>query len=150
MLRSGRASGSSDALPRARLIEQTGQVRMQNLEAFGTEGRVGRVPVVGGLAEVPELVCKPNQAFEPLVEKCPGLLAIGRGGIRFGQVLRQDAGLADLTETVDIAAEDVHALGKVLHRCICQGRGRPSSEEHTSELQSLMRISYDVFCLKKK
>src|SRR3546814_2728963 len=26
----------------------------------------------------------------------------------------------------------------------------PSSEEHTSELQSLMRISYAVFCLKKK
>src|SRR3546814_2953781 len=24
------------------------------------------------------------------------------------------------------------------------------SEEHTSELQSIMRISYDVFCLKKK
>src|SRR3546814_7166892 len=30
----------------------------------------------------------------------------------------------------------------------CAGRGR--SEEHTSELQSLMRISYAVFCLKKK
>src|SRR3546814_2718760 len=28
------------------------------------------------------------------------------------------------------------------------GQGR--SEEHTSELQSLMRISYAVFCLKKK
>src|SRR3546814_10596309 len=29
--------------------------------------------------------------------------------------------------------------------------GRPArSEEHTSELQSLMRISYAVFCLKKK
>src|SRR3546814_10002976 len=27
---------------------------------------------------------------------------------------------------------------------------RPRSEEHTSELQSLMRISYAVFCLKKK
>src|SRR3546814_9049069 len=26
---------------------------------------------------------------------------------------------------------------------------RPRSEEHTSELQSLMRISYAVFCLKK-
>src|SRR3546814_6818410 len=26
----------------------------------------------------------------------------------------------------------------------------PRSEEHTSELQSLMRISYAVFCLKKK
>src|SRR3546814_5570378 len=38
----------------------------------------------------------------------------------------------------------------------CAGRGgtaeRPlhRSEEHTSELQSLMRISYAVFCLKKK
>src|SRR3546814_2114464 len=30
----------------------------------------------------------------------------------------------------------------------CHGEGR--SEEHTSELQSLMRISYAVFCLKKK
>src|SRR3546814_7304629 len=29
-------------------------------------------------------------------------------------------------------------------------RLRPRSEEHTSELQSLMRISYAVFCLKKK
>src|SRR3546814_5235922 len=29
-------------------------------------------------------------------------------------------------------------------------RARPRSEEHTSELQSLMRISYAVFCLKKK
>src|SRR3546814_11003252 len=29
-------------------------------------------------------------------------------------------------------------------------RDRARSEEHTSELQSLMRISYAVFCLKKK
>src|SRR3546814_9113418 len=29
-------------------------------------------------------------------------------------------------------------------------RGIERSEEHTSELQSLMRISYAVFCLKKK
>src|SRR3546814_2118830 len=29
-------------------------------------------------------------------------------------------------------------------------RGGRRSEEHTSELQSLMRNSYDVFCLKKK
>src|SRR3546814_7247042 len=36
----------------------------------------------------------------------------------------------------------------------CRGRCRADafdrSEEHTSELQSLMRISYAVFCLKKK
>src|SRR3546814_3627387 len=31
-----------------------------------------------------------------------------------------------------------------------QAVGPPRSEEHTSELQSLMRISYAVFCLKKK
>src|SRR3546814_6441362 len=30
------------------------------------------------------------------------------------------------------------------------GSGGARSEEHTSELQSLMRISYAVFCLKKK
>src|SRR3546814_7867678 len=30
------------------------------------------------------------------------------------------------------------------------GTGPLRSEEHTSELQSLMRISYAVFCLKKK
>src|SRR3546814_1663337 len=32
--------------------------------------------------------------------------------------------------------------------CLRTGRGR--SEEHTSELKSLMRISYAVFCLTKK
>src|SRR3546814_10300850 len=31
-----------------------------------------------------------------------------------------------------------------------QRGGKDRSEEHTSELQSLMRISYAVFCLKKK
>src|SRR3546814_8105404 len=40
------------------------------------------------------------------------------------------------------------------HRSACCRSAAPSrrrrSEEHTSELQSLMRISYAVFCLKKK
>src|SRR3546814_5565790 len=40
------------------------------------------------------------------------------------------------------------------NRIVDQGDGAvlhlPRSEEHTSELQSLMRISYAVFCLKKK
>src|SRR3546814_3239021 len=35
-----------------------------------------------------------------------------------------------------------------LYRDVLDAAGR--SEEHTSELQSLMRISYAVFCLKKK
>src|SRR3546814_5677216 len=40
------------------------------------------------------------------------------------------------------------ARGHHLDEHLC--RRCPRSEEHTSELQSLMRISYAVFCLKKK
>src|SRR3546814_4465308 len=43
------------------------------------------------------------------------------------------------TEHISPADRDVVALLQLLR-----------SEEHTSELQSLMRISYAVFCLKKK
>src|SRR3546814_9107265 len=53
-------------------------------------------------------------------------------------------------------AEEIIAC-KIGHvRNVGQGKGFPGepartrSEEHTSELQSLMRISYAVFCLKKK
>src|SRR3546814_3672345 len=42
----------------------------------------------------------------------------------------------------------VHHPGIKLPPKVCQMQDR--SEEHTSELQSLMRISYAVFCLKKK
>src|SRR3546814_2141927 len=48
-------------------------------------------------------------------------------------------GLAGLTKTVAIEVADAG----ITANCI-------RSEEHTSELQSLMRISYAVFCLKKK
>src|SRR3546814_4418520 len=42
-------------------------------------------------------------------------------------------------------------LGRTRCSCSSPRRSRlPRSEEHTSELQSLMRISYAVFCLKKK
>src|SRR3546814_1402148 len=42
--------------------------------------------------------------------------------------------------------------GTTSRRGRCRGARRPArrSEEHTSELQSLMRISYAVFCLIKK
>src|SRR3546814_9526412 len=39
--------------------------------------------------------------------------------------------------------------GEIVTR-VSDGGDRARSEEHTSELQSLMRISYAVFCLKKK
>src|SRR3546814_4397154 len=44
-----------------------------------------------------------------------------------------------------------HALAEPDVRPLAEARERRyRSEEHTSELQSLMRISYAVFCLKKK
>src|SRR3546814_10827916 len=42
------------------------------------------------------------------------------------------------------------AMRRVHHRREIYPVFRERSEEHTSELQSLMRISYAVFCLKKK
>src|SRR3546814_6281473 len=44
-----------------------------------------------------------------------------------------------------------HYLGKeAVQNLLALRFGNVRSEEHTSELQSLMRISYAVFCLKKK
>src|SRR3546814_4522862 len=53
-----------------------------------------------------------------------------------------------------LGAEDLHESQR-LHTMTIQDMGGTRktierSEEHTSELQSLMRISYAVFCLKKK
>src|SRR3546814_5754935 len=42
------------------------------------------------------------------------------------------------------------AFGRARVRSSCWPCLKIRSEEHTSELQSLMRISYAVFCLKKK
>src|SRR3546814_3118180 len=59
---------------------------------------------------------------------------------------------ADIAPMRDSPSEDGRALFRaqkgVVGRLSSCGKGR--SEEHTSELQSLMRISYAVFCLKKK
>src|SRR3546814_2820019 len=77
------------------------------------------------------------------------LLAIAEAGIG-GEFLQQSA------------RDGGEAALRARRRWLCgpdwgRARGRfrlaPSdgrSEEHTSELQSLMRISYDVYCLKKK
>src|SRR3546814_7684108 len=45
-------------------------------------------------------------------------------------------------------ARTMRAAGSVMLGLNCAEK--PRSEEHTSELQSLMRNSYAVFCLKKK
>src|SRR3546814_6034725 len=62
------------------------------------------------------------------------------------------AGLASLYRTVDAiwyaAGDRATDYNFYTKRALLAGVYR--SEEHTSELQSLMRISYAVFCLKKK
>src|SRR3546814_2252519 len=53
---------------------------------------------------------------------------------------------------IDIPAsfqDETHILDRP-HSRVCKPMAHPRSEEHTSELQSLMRISYAVFCLQKK
>src|SRR3546814_7946391 len=55
--------------------------------------------------------------------------------------------------TVDRRPAAEHAVGVACRYRAAVGKheiGKSRSEEHTSELQSLMRISYAVFCLKTK
>src|SRR3546814_2015602 len=60
-----------------------------------------------------------------------------------------NAGAAHPVRIVGVDVQDVsHDLDDALHRLKAIDAGTERSEEHTSELQSLMRISYAVFCLK--
>src|SRR3546814_7964478 len=65
-----------------------------------------------------------------------------------------DAALKLAEEAVQLhggmGVTDELAIGRGLRRVLLLSRLHGRSEEHTSELQSLMRISYAVFCLKKK
>src|SRR3546814_1436310 len=74
---------------------------------------------------------------------------------------RPRSGVGDVTSRLgavgaDRVAQHVAAAPHGLDVVVAAGRGGQllaelaRSEEHTSELQSLMRISYAVFCLKKK
>src|SRR3546814_7629126 len=65
----------------------------------------------------------------------------------FGQADVDGALAASAFHAGDIA---IPALKAYLHGQGIAVRHAARSEEHTSELQSLMRISYAVFCLKKK
>src|SRR3546814_1481372 len=91
-------------------------------------------------------------------------VAVDIGQLRFAARGRGEAGIigeraglgvefADIDDVgADGARQDRAVDGRVAQRDF-RGVGHilfPRSEEHTSELQSLMRISYAVFCLKKK
>src|SRR3546814_6784106 len=80
-----------------------------------------------------------------------GFCEIGDGGkyIEGGQRIALAGELPLNTFGGQIGAGRLHGFG-FAHEAVTQLRGNGRSEEHTSELQSLMRNSYAVFCLKKK
>src|SRR3546814_4645059 len=59
-------------------------------------------------------------------------------------------GMIGANELLGAARRAVDEAGAAVAADIGEGADIARSEEHTSELQSLMRISYAVFCLKKK
>src|SRR3546814_6420674 len=88
-----------------------------------------------------------------------GIIAALLGGTMlnaYAEETNASSGLSSEQAQVTLPAIEVHAsvledprgpgAGYVAKRSLTGSR----SEEHTSELQSLMRISYAVFCLKKK
>src|SRR3546814_7719818 len=70
--------------------------------------------------------------------------AAGVGGRRILMPAGDEVDRDHVRHEVDVRMRGGGRFQRLLHR----HAGR--SEEHTSELQSLMRISYAVFCLKKK
>src|SRR3546814_4737693 len=76
------------------------------------------------------------------------------GRMRYSQLSRRDKGVVVryLQHTSGYSRQHlVRLIGRfVARRPLGQRRAPVRSEEHTSELQSLMRISYAVFCLKQK
>src|SRR3546814_6458750 len=69
---------------------------------------------------------------------------LGEGGDAFGEdaVVKDDEGMRDLATGVADRIDEVQLRATVGREVLDQQR----SEEHTSELQSLMLISYAVFC----
>src|SRR3546814_3486497 len=67
---------------------------------------------------------------------------VGGGQVEFGVQLSAPGAVADHAAVRALAGQEAQRVD--------QQRLAGRSEEHTSELQSLMRISYAVFCLKKK
>src|SRR3546814_3654280 len=70
------------------------------------------------------------------------LFRLRNGGVR--------AGIAQPVYLVQAGMAGGSLPWRLADPTLVAGAVRLRSEEHTSELQSLMRISYAVFCLKKK
>src|SRR3546814_3866144 len=85
--------------------------------------------------------------FEQVVRVRGNLRRPATGGIQRRRWIAQELGFVLVDERFDILVNGERKMERFRDsRDIALIR----SEEHTSELQSLMRISYAVFCLKKK
>src|SRR3546814_5016240 len=84
----------------------------------------------------------------------PAIGALSMGYLQFARRLGLDAIAAaghSYGEYTALLAAGVIDAETFIHLSAVRGAAMAErSEEHTSELQSLMRISYAVFCLKKK
>src|SRR3546814_2453648 len=93
---------------------------------FGAEGQaVGEVCFHTAMTGYQEVMTDPSFAGQIITFTFPHIGNVG-------------------TNAEDIEADSPHALGMIVREDVTA-----RSEEHTSELQSLMRISYAGFCLKQ-
>src|SRR3546814_10596833 len=96
-------------------------------------------------------------AADPRLELLPGE-TVQRGSLRFrtlgcfpltGAIRSQATTLDEVIAELEIATVS-ERQGRAIDRDQSGSMEKKRSEAHTSELQSLMRISYAVFCLKQK
>src|SRR3546814_2800732 len=81
------------------------------------------------------------------ITRCQGELAhLALGTLRCADGVHPPGASGFRQQTLQEIAKLLHRESPELLRYVIEAR----SEEHTSELQSLMRISYAVLCLKKK
>src|SRR3546814_2213085 len=71
-------------------------------------------------------------------------------GLQSARMMRSRTRPSEATSKKAQRSRSAHNIQKNLVRQLNQPPVCPRSEEHTSELQSLMRISYAATCLKKK
>src|SRR3546814_9900795 len=96
---------------------------------------------------MPQLHTPPGRSWRKLTSPSTGLSSeIQRRAPVVGSVTR----LRIRSTLASIRAPSIPRIGASGSVASTESVSRVRSEEHTSELQSLMRISYAVFCLKKK
>src|SRR3546814_8758825 len=103
--------------------------RLTRLGRFLRRSRVDELPELWNIMKGDMSLVGPRPLLPDTVDD------MGSDGIRRGLVRPGLTGWAQVNGNARLSGKDKLAL---------------RSEEHTSELQSLMRISYAVFCLKKK